>query len=133
MPNGTRVTLEPAVIMRLALSHLILVAGLFFCGCKKEDSASQSATNAASSGSGSSGSSGDYYGAMTKAKKAAEKTVGAAGVNQAIGMFQAQEGRNPASLNELVTKQYLPNIPPPPTGMKYDYNPQTGQVRVVPQ
>ena len=130
MPNGTRVTLEPAVIMRLALPHLILVAGLFFCGCKKQDSASQS-TNASSSGS--SGSSGDYFGAMTKAKKAAENTVGAAGVNQAIGMFQAQEGRNPASLNELVTKRYLPNIPPPPTGMKYDYNPQTGQARVVPQ
>jgi hypothetical protein len=114
----------------MALWHLILVAGLFFCGCKKEDSASQSATNAASSGSGSSG---DYFGAMTKAKKAAENTVGAAGVSQAIGMFQAQEGRNPASLNELVTKRYLPNIPPPPAGMKYDYNPQTGQARVVPQ
>jgi len=117
--------------MRLALPHLIVVAGLLFCGCKKQDSASESTnTNAASSGSGSSG---DYFGAMTKAKKAAEKTVGAAGVNQAIGMFQAQEGRNPANLDELVTKRYLPNIPPPPAGMKYDYNPQTGQARVVPQ
>ena len=132
MPHGTRVTLEPAVIMRMALWHLILVAGLLFCGCKKQDDTTSQSTNASSS-SGSSGGSADYYGAMTKAKKAAEKTVGAAGVNQAIGMFQAQEGRNPASLNELVTKQYLPNIPPPPTGMKYDYNPQTGQVRVVPQ
>ena len=106
---------------------IIMMAGLLFCGCKKQESTSQS-TNASSSGD-----AGGYFGAMTKAKKAAENTVGAAGVNQAIGMFQAQEGRNPASLNELVTKRYLPNIPPPPAGMKYDYNPQTGQARVVPQ
>jgi hypothetical protein len=131
MPNGTRVTLEPAVIMRLALWLLIVGAGLFFCGCRKQESGAQS-TNASSSGNPITAPV-DYLGTVAKAKKAADRTVGAVGVNQAIQMFQAQEGRNPASLNELLTKQYLPSIPPPPTGMKYDYNPQTGQVKVVPQ
>jgi hypothetical protein len=131
MPNGTRVTLEPAVIMRVALWLLIVVAGLSFSGCRKQDSGSQSATNA-SSGNPITAPV-DYLGAVAKAKKAADRTVGGVGVNQAIQLFQAQEGRNPASLNELVSKQYLPSIPPPPNGMKYDYNPQTGQFRVVPQ
>src|SRR5258705_2597680 len=120
MPNGTRVTLEPAAIMRLALWLLIVGAGLFFCACSKRESGTQSATNA--SNTSSSGNSADYFGAMTRAKKAADRTVGAAGVNQAIQMFQAEQGRNPTSLNELVTKKYLPSIPAPPTGMKYDYN-----------
>jgi hypothetical protein len=132
MPNGTRVTLEPAVIMRLALWLLIVVAGLSFSGCRKQESGSQSTTNASSSGNPITAPV-DYLGAVAKAKKATERTVSGVGVNQAIQLFQAQEGRNPASLNELVTKQYLPNIPPPPNGMKYDYNPQTGQLKVVPQ
>jgi len=36
-------------------------------------------------------------------------------------------------LNELVSPNYLPRLPSPPPGMKFDYNPATGQVKVVPQ
>jgi hypothetical protein len=117
--------------MRVACLHLIMMAGLFFCACGKRDSASQS-TNASSSGNPVTAPV-DYLGAAAKAKRAAEKTVSTAGLSQAIQLFQAQESRLPKDLNELVTKRYLSSIPAPPAGMKYDYNAQTGQVRVVPQ
>jgi len=35
------------------------------------------------------------------------------------------------TLNELVSPDYLPRLPEPPTGMKYDYNPQTGELKIV--
>jgi hypothetical protein len=36
----------------------------------------------------------------------------------------------PKDLNELVPK-YLKSIPAPPPGTKFDYNPATGEVKVV--
>lgn len=108
---------------------LMLIAGFLFSGCSKRENEGTSTTNA-SSGNPLTAPV-DYLGAAGKAKRAAEKTVSTAGISQAVQMFQAQEGRMPKDLNELVSKQYLPSIPPPPAGMKYDYNPQTGQVRMV--
>jgi len=108
---------------------LIMMAGLLFCGCGKRDSASSS-TNT-SSGNPITAPV-DYLGAAAKAKRAAEKTVDTVGINQAVQLFQVQEGRLPKNLNELVTKKYVGSIPPPPAGMKYDYNPQTGQLKIVP-
>jgi hypothetical protein len=114
--------------MRMALS-IIMMAGLLFCGCGKRDSASSS-TNT-SSGNPITAPV-DYLGAAAKAKRMAEKTVDTVGLNQAVQLFQVQEGRLPKDLNELVTKKYVGSIPPPPAGMKYDYNPQTGQLKIVP-
>ena len=116
--------------MRFALSLLIATTGLLFAGCGQKDS-SGSATNVSSGNPVTAPV--DYLGAAAKAKKLADKTVSAAGINQAIQLYQVQEGQLPKTLNDLVTKQYLPNIPPPPAGMKYDYNPQTGALKVVPQ
>jgi len=106
------------------------MAGLLFVGCSKRDSTSQS-TNASSSSGNPVTAPVDYLGAVAKAKKAAEKSIDTSSLNQAVQLFQAQEGRLPKTLNELVTKQYLRSLPPPPNGMKYDYDPQTGQVRVL--
>ena len=128
--SPARVTLEAGHLMRVASLHLIVMAGLFLCGCEKRDSASP-ATNAASSGNPVTAPV-DYLGAAAKAKRAAEKTVDTVGINQAVQLFQAQEDRLPRDLNELVSKKYLPSIPPPPAGMKYDYNSQSGQVRLIP-
>ena len=75
----------------------------------------------------------DYLGAAAKAKQSAVRTVDLASVNRAIQMFQASEGRNPVDLNELVTGQYIPRLPDPPTGMKFSYDSATAQVRLVPQ
>jgi len=47
-------------------------------------------------------------------------------VQQALKAFQAVEGRWPKSIQELRDNGY--NIPNPPPGMKYNYDPNTGKV-----
>ena len=109
----------------------LLAAGLFFTGCGKDESGSSGKTNASSSGNPLTAPV-DYLGAAGKAKQSASKTLLGAGLDQAIKLFYAETGRFPNDLKEL-TPQYLPNIPTPPIGMKYDYDPKTGVVKVVPQ
>jgi len=119
-------------LMRLSL--LMGVAGLLFIGCDEKKSATTSSpTNApAATSSGNPITAPvDYLGAAAKAKQSAQKTVANVGISQAIKQFYTEEGRFPKDLNELVSKQYLPNIPSPPVGMKYDYNPTTGDFKVV--
>ena len=111
---------------------LIVMAGLFLAGCNKEDPAAKP-TNAASSSGNPVTAPVDYLGAVAKGKKAAEKTIETAGLNQTIQLFYAQEGRYPKTLNELVAPGYLSKLPAPPAGMKFDYNPATGQLKVLPQ
>ena len=74
----------------------------------------------------------DYLAVQAKAKKMADTKLSSAGIGQAIGMFQAEKGRAPKNLNELVP-DYLPSVPPAPAGMKYDYNSSSGALKVVPQ
>src|ERR1043165_5104295 len=109
--------------MNKLLPSCFLVAGLVFTGCEKKTP---------KAGDGSSTSSANpltapviYLGVKVKAKKMADKPFNSAGITQAIGMFQAEKGRNPKSLNELVP-DYLPQVPTPPPGMKFDYNAGTG-------
>ena len=109
----------------------LLAAGLLLAGCGKDDSRSRTQTNASSSGNPLTAPV-DYLGAAARAKQSASKTVLGAGLDQAIKLFYAETGRFPKDLKEL-TPQYLSNIPPPPVGMKYDYDPNTGAVKVVPQ
>lgn len=113
----------------MKISHfLILMAGLLLTGCSKKEDPAEVPT----------GSSGnpvtapvDYLGAVVKGKKTADKTLDAVALNQAVQLFQVQEGRYPKDLNELVGPNYLSKLPTPPAGMKFDYNPVTGQVKVV--
>ena len=113
-----------------AICTLLLLAGFLFAGCKKKE-----ATTADTAGQPASGNPltapADYLGAAANAKKSADKTLLSASLDQAVKMFSAQEGRMPKDLNELVPK-YLKSIPAPPPGMKFDYNPTTGEVKVVP-
>jgi len=94
-------------------------------------------TNAAATNSSSSGSivtaPVDYLGAVGNAHKSAVKTVDTASLNQAVQLFHLEKGRYPKDLNELVQEKYMPRLPAAPYGMKLDYNPTTGQVRVVKQ
>jgi len=109
---------------------LILMAGFLLLGCSKKK-------EAAKPDSGSSGNPVtapvDYLGAVVRAKQAADKTVSIAGLQKTIDLFQAQEGRAPKDLNELVSPNYLSALPTPPVGMKFDYNPATAQVKLVPK
>jgi len=112
---------------------LILMAGLLLPGCGKKDTLPAKPTNTAASDSGNPLTAPvDYLGAVAKAKKVADKSLNTVGFNQAIQMFQATEGRFPKTLNELVP-DYLHSLPEPPAGMKFDYNPTTGQLKVVPK
>ncbi|MEI2731105.1 MAG: hypothetical protein V9G08_03700 [Dermatophilaceae bacterium] len=74
----------------------------------------------------------DYLGAVGAAQRQAAKTVDLTSLTQAVQAFQAGEERLPKSLQELVTEGYLPRLPAPPKGMQWAYQPQSGQVRVVP-
>jgi len=109
---------------------LIVVAGLFVACKKSEDTTSSGSGNQPAS---SSGNPADYLTSIAKAKKTADAKIETASINKAAQLFYAQEGRYPKDLNELVRPDYLPQLPPPPFGMKYDYNPKTGEVKVVPQ
>ncbi len=75
----------------------------------------------------------DYLGAVAKAQRSAVRTVDIASLTQALKMFEAEEGRFPTNLQELVLKGTLQVLPNPPAGSKFDYDPKTGQVKVVPQ
>jgi len=108
---------------------LILMAGLLFFGCGKKDAAKPETSSTGNPVTAPA----DYLGAVANAKKKAESTVDTVGLQKTIDLFQAQEGRLPKSLNELVGPGYLSALPAPPAGMKFDYSPTTGQIKVVPQ
>ncbi len=114
---------------RRIVCFLPLMAGLVFCGCGKKE-----APKAESTSSGNPAAApADYLGAIAKAKKAAERTVDTAGLQKTIDLFQAQEGRLPKDLKELVGPNYLSKLPDPPAGMKFEYNVTSGQIKIVPQ
>ena len=108
-----------------------LVAGLLFGGCQKHESTPK-ATNTSDSVGNPITAPVDYLGAVGQAQKSATRTVSTVGLQQAIQMFQAEEGRLPKDLKEL-SPNYLGQIPPPPVGMRYSYDPKTGVVKVVPK
>jgi len=75
----------------------------------------------------------DYLGAVNQARKMAIKKIDIASLQNAISLFQGQEDRYPRDLNELAAKHYIQTVPQLPPGLRFDYNPQTGEVRVVQQ
>src|SRR5712671_4824696 len=114
------------------LGIALLMAGPFLSGCGKSESPPPA--NAAKPSSGNPLTAPvDYLGAAAQAQKKSIKTLDEAGLNQTVQMFYAGEGRFPKDLNELVKPDYLTKLPAPPAGMKFDYNPTTGQVKVVPK
>jgi hypothetical protein len=124
-------------------SFLILVAaGLLLAGCGNNNSGTPpQGTNNAGAGQATNATPNyntgnpitapvDYIGAVVQAGKYAGKQIDVAYLNQAVQQFNVQEGRYPKDLNELVPN-YVGKLPPVPYGMKLDYDPNTGQVRVV--
>ena len=107
----------------------------FAVGCGENSSTSSSeATDADSSSSGNPLTAPvDYLGAVGNAKQSAEKTIDTVAINQAIQLFQVENGRFPKDLNELVQSKHLAKIPEAPYGMKIVYDPAIGQAKVVKQ
>ena len=118
---------------------ILLAAGLFWAGCGKKSSGPapqgtnttptpQTITNKAEVAN----PSGGYLGALAQAQKSAVKTVDVSYLNQAVQLFNTQEGRLPKDLNELVPN-YVAKLPPAPYGYRINYDAVSGLVTVVKQ
>ena len=114
--------MKPLFCAALAASLLV--------GCSKQETETETQPETAA-GENPLTAPADYLGAINQAQKAAVRTVDLASIDKAIDMFQVQEERLPASLNELVTKGYLPAIPQPPAGSTISYDPKTGKVQIT--
>jgi hypothetical protein len=108
-----------------------LAGALVVLGCGKEQSPPPAPAPAAQSASPSSGDG--YLGTLVRGQQVAVKGIDTASLNQEVQLFNAQEGRLPKDLNELVTMHYLGKLPDPPAGMKLNYDAVAGKVTVVPQ
>lgn len=67
---------------------------------------------------------------LVNAKRTADKTIDVSFINQAIQLFNVQEGRLPKTLDELVPK-YVAKIPDAPLGYKIAYDVKKGEASVV--
>ncbi len=112
---------------------LSLAASLLLIGCGQSTDKPAQPTNGAAGGSSPLSAPADYVGALGKAQQLAVKTVDTTSLNQAIQMFNVENGRNPKDLNELVEKKFIPSIPAAPYGMKLEYDAAAGKVKVVKQ
>jgi len=107
--------------MKILNSVLVLAAVAFLAaGCGKS-SPPQQAVNPA-----------DVDNPLVNAKRTADKTIDVSFVNQAIQLFNVQEGRYPKTLAEL-TPKYIAKIPDAPLGYKISYDAVKGEASVVRQ
>ena len=113
--------------MRNFYGLIFLAGALVVGGCGKEQ------TSPASPAPTQSASGGGYLGTLVKGQQVAVKGIDTASLNQEVQLFNAQEGRLPTNLDELVTKQYLGKLPDAPAGMKLNYDAAQGKVTVVPE
>jgi len=107
-----------------------IVGAILLAGCGKDSNAQSQGTNAVADST--SNNPANYLGTLVQSKKAADKTVDVSYLNQAVQVFNVQEGRYPKTLEEL-TPNYVAKIPEAPIGFKNDYDPVKGEVKVVPQ
>ena len=95
------------------------VALALLVGCGQKSTSQVQSTNAA-----------DIDNPLVNAKRLADKTIDASYLNQAIQLFNVQEGRYPKTLDEL-TPKYVAKLPQPPLGFKLSYDSVKGEVSVV--
>jgi len=106
-----------------------IAAAALLAGCSgKSDSSAQgtNTVNVATNGFGG------YVKSLGEAQKTADKTIDVTSLNQAIQLFNVQEGRYPKDLQELVPN-YIPKVPDVPYGYKIVYDATTATVKVVQQ
>ena len=130
--------------MKAPLLIAIGLAAILLIGCGKSEQSSQTSTPptpaaddaaavAATNQQDSVGQALEKYGkTMATAKKNTLIKVDTITVDRAVQAFHADRGQNPATLDELVKEGFLPRLPELPSGMKYSYNADTGEVKVVP-
>ncbi|HOL22238.1 MAG TPA: hypothetical protein PLQ41_05235 [bacterium] len=102
------------------LCILFILSGFVSCSRKKKTEEELTPFNAIEK----------YGGVMGTALKRSKAMDDVLYLKNKINTFQAQEGRYPYSLNELVEKKYIDRLPEPPKGMSFRYDPSTGNVSV---
>jgi hypothetical protein len=106
------------------------LAVILLAGCGSGSSSPTPGTNSAAASA--SNNAADYLGGLVQAKRTADKTIDVSYLNQALQLFNVQEGRYPKSLDEL-TPKYVAKIPDLPLGYKLDYDAVKGEVKLVAQ
>ena len=96
-------------------------AMVLLAGCDKTSSSQNTTINPA-----------DVNNPLVNAKRTADKTLDVSYLNQAVQLFNVQEGRYPSKLEEL-TPKYVAAIPDAPLGYKINYDASKGEVTVVRQ
>ncbi len=101
---------------------LILLTLAFFSSCKgkkkEPEPGDLTPVNAA----------GKYGDVMVKTKKEAESMNAVLPLKQLVDSYWAEQGKYPASLQELVTNGYVKKLPDPPEGMEFTYDSSSGSV-----
>lgn len=116
--------------MKTSIILTAVASLLFFAGCKKEEVPNPN-NPTSKVGDNPLSAPADYVGTINKAQQSAVRSLNTSSIDQAIKMFQQEEGRNPKSLEELVTSGTLPKLPELPANMKFEYDAETGRARVV--
>ena|ERR1043166_254075 len=127
--------------MKRFLPFLVTLVTTSLLGCGKSQQSNPPNTstptpadagNTATNQQDSTGQALEKYGhTMALAKKNALEKTDLITVDRAVQSFQADRGKNPESLDELIKEGFLPRLPDLPKGKMYSYNPQTGEVKIV--
>ncbi len=73
----------------------------------------------------------DYVGAVAQAGRKSETVLALTQIQRAIQTYQAEEGKLPFNMDELVESGHLVRLPELPSGMKLSYDRSTGEVDII--
>jgi len=116
------------MVLPMKVTLFPLVIGLLGSACSKQ---SEPNINENSSGNPVSAPV-DYLGAVNKGRKKAMIDTGLMQVNSALNQFKATKLKPATSLQQLISEGLLAELPQLPAGMKWQYDPQTGEASVAP-
>jgi hypothetical protein len=74
----------------------------------------------------------DYRTMIEHARKRQASSAGLKTVTDAMRKFEVDLGRAPKDLTELVRLGYIEEVPPPPDGQTYVYDPELANVQLAP-
>lgn len=81
-----------------------------------------------SGGDGAAEKPGAYGRMLTGTIKKAQGMEDILNIKHHINLFYSEAGRFPHTLDELVEAGYIDELPAPPRGMEFRYNPDTGEI-----
>ena len=73
----------------------------------------------------------NYREMISKVRDREDDQAGLREIKGALKEFQGDAGRMPSNLTELVKFRYLEKLPPPPTGMDYRWDGETGNIQQI--